>query len=231
MTNENRDQQSRINREVHTPEKRRKSVETEPTRENPDLTIPFDVIKSDLQQNYTEHLKAIENASLGILDGVVRSAKTGFQISLTLNIVSFILGLGIIVTGLILLINSPESFGKVVGIASSLGGLLLILTLLFWRGPLDRILESVSNLARINVITIGLAHRLNQISRVFVQESLKGKMSVRSLNSLNGMIDEAVRSSVDQLGIVLPKESAEEQVRKISQALPFSPSSETELDK
>lgn len=199
-----------------------KSAEVEPTVEIQDSLIPFDLLKSDLQLNYTDHLKAIENASLGVLDGVVRSARIGFQVSLILNVASFILGLGIIVAGLILLINSPESFGKIVGIASSLAGLLLVLTLLFWRGPLDRILESVSNLARINVITIGLAHRLNQVSRVFVQESLKGKMSVKSLNSLNSLIDEAVRSSVDQLGVVLPKESAEAQVKKITESLPFN---------
>jgi len=193
---------------------RRDSIESEPTSET-DTIIPFDILQRDLQKNYTEHIKAIENASLGILDGVVLSAKTGFHTSLILNVLSFILGLGIIVTGLIVLIKSPGDWGRIVGVVSSLIGLILVITLLFLKGPLDRILESVSNLARINVITIGLAHRLNQISRVFVQESLKGKMTLSALNTLNGMIDKAVHHSVKEFQVILPKEQAEEQVRKI----------------
>ncbi|MEW6084843.1 MAG: hypothetical protein AB1607_09630 [Chloroflexota bacterium] len=195
-----------------------KSVESEPSAESKDL-YSYNTIKDDLQINYSDHLKSIENASFGILDSVVKSARLGFQVSLVLNILIFSLGVGVIIIGLIMLLNSPESFGRIVGIVSSVAGFLLVITLLFWKGPLDRILESVSNLARINAITIGLAHRLNQISRVFVQESLKGKMSLKSLDALNGMIEGAVGNSVEKLNEVMPKESAEKQAQAVTETL------------
>jgi hypothetical protein len=195
-------------------EKKLVQVEKEPSSDTK-LNLPFDFLQKDLQQNYTDHLKSIEQASLGILDGVIRSTRIGFQTSLVLNVLSFILGLGVIITGLVIFIQSPENFGKVVGALSSVGGLILIISLLFWKGPLDRILASVADLARINVITIGLAHRLNQVSRVFVQDSLRGKMNVKSLQLLNKMIEDAVTHSVDELSIVLPKHPAEDQVQDI----------------
>jgi len=136
---------------------RAKSVESEPPAESKEF-YSYNTIKDDLQINYSDHLKSIENASFGILESVVKSAQLGFRVSLILNILIFSLGVGVIIIGLIMLLNSPESFGKIVGIVSSVAGFLLVVTLLFWKGPLDRILESVSNLARINAITIGLAH-------------------------------------------------------------------------
>lgn len=198
--------------------KKIRSVEGEPSAETKEL-YSYNTIKDDLQINYSDHLKSIENASFGILDSVVKSARLGFQVSLILNILIFTLGVGVIIVGLVMLLNSPESFGRIVGIISSIAGFLLIITLLFWKGPLDRILESVSNLARINAITIGLAHRLNQISRVFVQESLKGKMSLKSLDSLNEMIEGAVENSVEKLNDVMPKESAEKQAQAVATSL------------
>ncbi len=44
---------------------------------------------------------------------------------------------------------------------------------------------------------------------------MKGKMDLLSLHDLNKMVDDAVTSSVTELKVILPKESAEEQVRKI----------------
>lgn len=210
----------KLNLEVSGTEsgKKTKSIESEPSAESREF-YSYNTIKDDLQINYSDHLKSIENASFGILDSVVKSARLGFQVSLVLNILIFSLGVGVIIIGLIMLLNSPESFGKIVGIVSSVAGFLLVITLLFWKGPLDRILESVSNLARINAITIGLAHRLNQISRVFVQESLKGKMSLKSLDALNGMIEGAVGNSVEKLNEVMPKESAEKQAQAITETL------------
>lgn len=199
------------------------TIEVEPTSEKDNSRIPFETLQADLQVNYTDHLKSIENASLGILDGVVKSARIGFLTSLVLNVLSFVLGLAVIVAGLVILITSPQTFERLVGVGFSLIGLLLVITLLFWRGPLDRILESVSNLARINVITIGLAHRLNQISRVFVQQSLQGKMTIHSLGKLNEMIDGAVHNSVNEFEVVLPRKEAEEQVQEILSSLSDSP--------
>jgi len=40
-------------------------------------------------------------------------------------------------------------------------------------------------------------------------------MDLLSLHDLNKMVDDAVTSSVTELKVILPKESAEEQVRKI----------------
>ena len=190
-------------------------AEIEPSPEGEKVLLPFDTVKADLQINYTDHLRAIENASFGILDGVVKSAKAGFVTSLVLNVLSFIVGLAVIVSGMVIVITAPESFERVTAIMFSLTGVILVITLLFWKGPLDRILESVSNLARINVITIGLAHSLNQISRVFVHESLQGKMNLNSLTKLNQMIYTAVHHSVSEFGVVLPKKQAEEQVKEM----------------
>ena len=205
-----------MNPETHKQEKEKlftRNIEEEITPELENISLSL--LREDLQKNYTDHLRSIEEASFGILDGVVKSAKVGFLASLVLNILSFMLGTGVIITGLTILVRSPENIERVVGVVFSLIGIIFIITLLFWKGPLDRILESVSNLARINVITIGLAHRLNQISQVFVQESLKGKMSTRILNKLNDMIRDAVHHSVSEFGVVLPKKRAEDQVQEM----------------
>lgn len=195
-------------------ERPRRSVETEPSGETGSADIPFAILHSDLR-NYSEHLRDIESSSLSIVDGVVRSAKLGFTVSLVLNVISFILGLAIIVVGLIALVRAPEQFGRIVGLVSSIIGLALVVTLLFWKGPLERIITSVAHLACINVVTIGLAFRLNQVSRLFVQESLRGTMTPALLEQLDRIIGQAVRQAVDDLQVVLPTESAEEQAGQL----------------
>ncbi|RLC61919.1 MAG: hypothetical protein DRI01_07730, partial [Chloroflexi bacterium] len=172
-------------------------------------------LREDLQINYTDHLKSIENANMEMVRSVVRNAQHGFTASLVLNILSFILGAAIIVVGLILLISSPETLGRTVGVASSLIGVALVITLLFWRGPLERILKSASNLAQINAISLGLAHRLNQISRVFVHQSLRGEMNVDTLRELNKLTKDSVEDSVRTLTQILPEETAEKAVQRL----------------
>lgn len=197
-----------------TPEKR--TAENEPSMEmDPHLRL----VRADLQQNYTEHLKSIETTSLEILQSVADSARSGFRMSLTLNALSFLLGSAVILLGMIMLWQSPENFIKIAGLISSLVGSLLVVVLLFWKGPLDRILDSVSNLARINSITLGLMHRLNQVSRVFVQESLAGKVNVESLGMLNNLVQNSVHDAMTELGTFPNKNSAEEQAKKVIQAL------------
>jgi len=197
----------------------RNNVEIEDTPETEIERFSFSVLRHDLQKNYTDHLKSIEKASFGILDSVVKSARLGFQVSLVLNVLSFVLGTLVIITGLGILLWSPENIERIMGVVFSLLGTIFVLVVLFWKGPLERILESVSNLAKINVITIGLAHRLNQISQVFVQESLKGQMSPNVLRVLNQMIYEAVHHSVEEFSTVLPQKRAEDQVQEMLSGL------------
>ncbi len=170
-------------------------------------------LKEDLQVNYTDHLKSIETANMEMVRDVVRNAQRGFTVSLVLNISSFVLGTTIIVVGLVLLISSPETLGRTVGIVSSLIGVVLVITLLFWQGPLERILKSASNLAQINAISLGLAQRLNQISRVFVHQSLSGEMNINMLEQLNRLAKESVDDSVRTLTQILPEETAEKAVK------------------
>jgi len=172
-------------------------------------------LQLDLQQNYTEHLKSLEKASMGMLEGVIKSARQGFYVSLVLNISTFLLGLAIIIIGLRSLFQSPETFGRIIGVISSLMGLVLVISLLFWKGPLERILSSVSNLAQINAISLGLVHRLNQIARVFVQKSLKAEVNTETLAQLNDMVAKAVSESIKEFGEILPKETAEKQAQKM----------------
>ncbi len=172
-------------------------------------------LEGDYSNSFIHHLRSVEKSNLDTLNQVIQSARIGFNTNLVLNIISFGLGLGVMITGVIILIKSPSDFGRIVGFFSSSIGILLILILLLWKGPLDRILESVSNLARIHVITIGLAHRLNQISQVFITNTSRGEMDLASLKEINGMIDNAVHSSVKEFELLLPKELAEEQITKI----------------
>jgi len=190
------------------------SGEVEPTVEAGEEVHQVDAaaLREDLQRNYTDHLRMIEKSQLSSFEGVVSSARAGFRISLVLNVMSFVLGAVVIGVGGVMIARAPGELMKIAGISSVLLGSLLVIALLFWKGPLDRILYSVSNLARINLITIGAAHRLNQIARVFVQESITGKMSIASLASLNMLVDDAVRSSIDQLETVVPRGDAEKEV-------------------
>lgn len=196
--------------EISVPQK---SIENEITPETEDNFYVF--LQTELSTKYTDHLQDIETTSLGILDSVISSARIGFKITLILNVLSFVLGTIIIITGLIILVMSPEQFERMMGIVLSFSGVILVIVILFWKGPLDRILESVSNLARINIITLGLSHRLNQISQVFVQKSLQGEMSTDTLKQLNEMVQDAVHNSVFEFNAVLPKKNAETQVKEL----------------
>lgn len=197
-------------------------TEAERTVEYDQREIDHAEIKEDLQVNYTNHLKSIEKANMEMVRSVVKNAQHGFTASLVLNISSFILGTVIIAIGLVLLIRSPETLGRTVGVLSSLIGVALVITLLFWRGPLDRILESASNLAQINAISLGLAHRLNQISRVFVHQSLSKDMDVNTLRELGDLTGKSVDESVKLLSHLLPEEEVEKVVAQlIGERLPM----------
>ncbi len=171
-------------------------------------------LQHDLQLNYTDHLKSLEKASMNMLDGVIKSARQGFYVSLVLNICTFLLGMSIIIVGLIALFQAPEAFGRVIGVVSSLAGLVLVISLIFWKGPLERILGSVSNLAQINAISLGLAHRLNQVARVFVQKSIDGDLDTEMLQELNSLVAKSVSDSIKSFEQILPKEAAEKQTQK-----------------
>lgn len=186
-----------------------------PWRELEQKEIQLKELQNDLQTNYTDHLKTIEDANLDMVQSVVKNAQQGFIISLILNISSFMLGAAIIIIGLILLVRSPETLGRTVGIISSLTGTALLVTLLFWRGPLERILKSASNLAQINAISLGLAHRLNQVSRVFVRKTIDGEIDIDGLSQLNDLIGYSVEESVQMLLKILPEETSEEIVQKL----------------
>ena len=208
---------TRKERKESAPAEKEKGLETAHSRgrESEPSPVMDSPTARDLQQNYTDHLKSLEMASMSMLEGVIKSARQGFHISLALNVSTFILGLVIIIVGLIMLFQSPEAFGRIIGIVSSLVGLVLVISLLFWKGPLERILGSVSNLAQINAISLGLAHRLNQIARVFVQKSLSEEIDIKILAQLNEMVDKAVSESVKEFRDILPKETAEKQAQAL----------------
>jgi len=191
-------------------------VERSTEKENALKGLTIEEKKEDLQVNYTDHLRALEKANMDMVKSVVKNAQYGFSVSLILNVSSFILGITIICVGIYIFIRSPESLGQTIGILSSVVGLGLVISLLFWRGPLERILGSAANLAQINAISLGLAHRLNQISRVFVQFSLDNQLTVDVLKQLNQMVESSVKDSVSQLDHLLPEETAEAIAERIT---------------
>lgn len=191
-------------------------IERSPKVENEQSGLTLEEKKDDLQINYTDHLKSLEKANMEMVKSVVKNAQYGFSVSLILNVSSFILGIAIICVGIYIFVKSPESLRQTIGILSSLVGLALVISLLFWRGPLERILGSAAHLAQINAISLGLAHRLNQISRVFVQFSLDNKLSVDVLKQLNEMVDGSIKDSVSQLDHLLPEETAEAIAERIT---------------
>jgi HEAT repeat protein len=113
-----------------------------------------------------------DDEALTIFQDTINQAKRGFVTSLRMSTIIF--GIGVVLLGFslyLILRPDPSQFQQLFGVGGGLAGLGTILTM-FYRGPLERIERSVTNLVQIEIAFLAYIRQVTQISAMFEREYL-----------------------------------------------------------
>lgn len=120
-----------------------------------------------LSEYYLEPSKQHSRESSQILASVVQDARSTVRIIRTLNVIVFGVGIGLLLTGVIVAILATEPSTRLVGALSGLGGLSGVIVELI-RNPLDSIQKSLDKLVKTETVFTNFIWELN-LNGVYIQ--------------------------------------------------------------
>ncbi len=119
-----------------------------------------------------ERVKDFDDQGLRIFTETVDQAKKGFTVSLLMSGTIFIVGVILLGVSIYIMIQpEPTLSQQFFGVGGGIAGLTSILAM-FYKGPMDRIEQSVANLVQTEIAFLGYIRQVTQINAMFEREYL-----------------------------------------------------------
>ncbi len=119
-----------------------------------------------------KRVESFDEQAVSIFESTVTEAKKGFLISLWMSGTIFVIGLALLIASMYLMFQpNSATIQQLFGAGGAIAGLGSILAM-FYKGPVERIERSVTNLVQIEVVFLGYIRQITQITAMFERRYL-----------------------------------------------------------
>jgi hypothetical protein len=157
--------------------------------------------RNRVAQRYTEKIDDLDKQVVTHINNLTSQARIASTVSIVTYAVLLAVGLTILILGLWALFNAANTTGGAVSI--SIGIVVassIIVMLLFYRNPLDRIRRSAAGFVQVNVAFLGYIRQIHQIDLVFKQMFIADdKLDPVQVSATIEQIRNAVEHTVEEV--------------------------------
>ena len=138
-----------------------------------EITFTLHDERTEVAKRYRENLAEVDKQISGPIRGLIHQVSFNSTIGMFMQIAIFIAGVVLLLYSLSSRVFSSSATGteQGIGIGGAIIGLLLMLVV-FYRGPINNIRRNVTNLIQVYVVFLGYLRQLNQIDAAFSQQLL-----------------------------------------------------------
>jgi hypothetical protein len=153
--------------------------------------------RAQMLDKYTTLLHEADQQIMGQFNSLMRNARFAFRVSMTMHIITFSMGVLLILTSIYLSYNNgqlPQILAPGIG-----GGLVTLLTL-FYKDPIRYIGQAVNRLVKVNIVFLGYVRQINQIDATFKQMFISSTdFGTAQMDKTVAKIQEAVQQTLDEV--------------------------------
>jgi ElaB/YqjD/DUF883 family membrane-anchored ribosome-binding protein len=159
--------------------------------------------RAQMLDKYTALLHEADQQIMGQFNNLMRNARFAFRVSMTMHIITFTVGVLLILTSIGLSLFSQDSQWPEI-LAPGIGGGLVTLLTLFYKDPIRYIGQSVNRLVKVNIVFLGYVRQINQIDATFKQMFISSTdFGTAQMDKTVAKIQESVEQTLDKVKIYL----------------------------
>ncbi|MGD1993378.1 MAG: HEAT repeat domain-containing protein, partial [Anaerolineae bacterium] len=149
------------------------------------------------REYYAEPIKRLEDSSLVLLEDTVQQVKRSFWISAGMSVITFAVGIGVLVAGTVFALRSDADPAQLfAGAGGIIAGILTVLGN-FAVGPLRNIQKALADLAQVETSFLSFIRRIGLASLTFAHEYLqKEKPDPKMLQLATNSMKEATQDTL-----------------------------------
>jgi HEAT repeat protein len=168
--------------------------------------------KSDVLRAYSDLLAKADEPVQELFKETMLQAQRSFRISQGMSITIFVIGVGVLISGLYIAFTAgQERLQLVFGAGVSVVSMIAVVLDMMLRDPHQRVQEATSVLLRIKVIFLGYVRQIHQVDATFKHEFIEGgkEFGVKEVQETIKQINDVMKNTMDMISLHLPVREAE----------------------
>jgi hypothetical protein len=159
----------------------------------------LNVLKENLKENFQEPIKKLNDDTQRMWTETIRHAQQGFRVRIIMSVVTFGIGVALVVASFLMVVFGNLEAEALVGTAVSFGTGIITMLLTVYSGPLKEIRRSVSDLGIASAAFIAFIHQVLEISHTFSFYYLNQQITFDIMQESSGLINEAMKNTIQLL--------------------------------
>jgi HEAT repeat protein len=153
---------------------------------------------------YTQLLQAAEEKVRSMFETSLKEARRGFSIATTMDVLVFLLGVGLILASATLLLRGGGTLDSWTGVGVTGGtGVLGVLYSILVAKPRQQVRETVDHLMYLKIVFLGYLRQLHQVDQAYTRRMLEDEVvALDEVAKFGDMVGATMARAADQL---LPK--------------------------
>jgi len=165
-----------------------------------EATAYFTELQMQSLADYRAPLIDLEDTARERWEELTKQSRLGFYVNMGMSVGVFIVGVGTVIWGLILLTKSSSTSQQVTGgVLSAIAALATTFSGRFWKDPVEHILRFSAQQARLQVAMIGFMNRVAQLRLVFEENFIHGELPLDALEVYQAQLRDASQEVFGQL--------------------------------